>query len=360
MPENAIRIGVAGLGRAGVQMHLAELEARPSQYIISAGCDILPDRVAEFQKRFPGAKGYADEDAMFADPDIEMVAIAVPSRLHVALARKALAAGKIVFLEKPFALSEEGLARLREADMAYPGRLFLRHNRRFEACYNHVFELMQKGVAGDVFEVKLRRHRHRYRDDWQTRLDCGGGQLNNWGPHLIDQSLHLLESDTASIWSDMRRIAARGDAEDHIKIIFRGTNGRVVDMEISDAVTSGEPVISVYGTRGTIISQDERTLKIRHLPEGFVIPPEQSRKEAPPLTGPNVYSMIPEPEWIEEEIPVKPADGFDMNDIYSHLYRAVREGVPFPVKNEEGFRTVETTLKIRAQHPEFTAAGDLF
>lgn len=360
MEQKPIRIGLAGLGRAGVNMHLAELEARPSQFCIAAGCDVIPERVADFKKRFPEAAGYADADEMFADPGLEMVALAMPSRLHVDMARRALAAGKMVFLEKPFALSEEGLRRLREADSAFPGKLFLRHNRRFEACYNHVFEIMRSGQIGEVFEIKLRRLRHRFRDDWQTRLDCGGGQLNNWGPHLIDQSLHLLESDVESIWSDMKRIAARGDAEDHIKIVFRGTNGRIVDMEISDAATTDEPVISVYGSRGSILSRDERTLRIRRLPESFVIPPDGARLETPPLFGPHVYSMHPDPKWIEEEIPVSPANGYEMSDIYSHLYRAVRGGVPFPVKNEEGFRTVETTLRIRARHPEFTSAPDLF
>lgn len=358
LKHGAIRVGLVGLGRAGVQMHLSELDSMPDLFTLVAGCDVDPARTGDFQKRYPSATAYQNADDLFADPDVELVSIAVPSRLHVSMACRALAAGKTVFLEKPFALSQEGLDRLREADGRYPGKLFLRHNRRFEACYNHILELMDSGIAGEIREIKLRRLRHRFRDDWQTRLDCGGGQLNNWGPHLIDQSLHLLQSDLAFCWSDLKCIAARGDAEDHIKIIFKGKNGRVIDLEISDAVPVNEPVISVYGTRGTLFSKDECTIIMRVLDPSFPIPPAVSRTETPPIFGKGVYSVAPEPVWMEKEIPVAPSNHFEMTDIYRHLYRAIRENVPFPVKNEEGFRTVSVTLAIRAEHPEFASAGD--
>ena len=359
MQNNRIKTGLIGLGRAGVQMHLHELDRFASLFQLTACCDVLPDRVENVRSRYPDAAGYTDPDAFFADPDVELVCIATPSRLHVQFARKALEAGKIVFLEKPFALSEAGLEQLRQLDKMYPGKLYLRHNRRFEACYNHVMELMATGIIGSVTEVKLRRLRHRFRDDWQTRLDCGGGQLNNWAPHLIDQSLHLLGSELESVWSDMRRVAARGDAEDHIKLLFRGRNGRIIDLEISDGVPVGEPVITVYGTRGMLVSRDERTIAMTYLDPATDVPPDGARLESPPISGPHVYTVAPEPVWIEKEIPVAPANGYSMDDIYRYLYDAIRDGVPFPVKNEEGFQVVAVTLDIRKKHPEFTAADDL-
>ena len=358
--KDKIKVGLIGLGRVGMQMHLYELERFADMFELAACCDVLKDRVDDVLKRYPAAHGYTEAEALIADPDVELVTIAVPSRLHVMMAEKALAAGKIVFLEKPFALSMEGLARLRKLDEQYPGKLFLRHNRRFEACYNHILDIMKSGVLGDVYEIKLRRLRHRFRDDWQTRLDCGGGQLYNWGPHLIDQALQFLEGDVESVFSDMKVIAARGDAEDHIKLVFRGVNGRVVDVEISDAVPIlNEPVATVYGTRGVLISQDEQTLDLQYLAPDFPIPPAVSRPEAPPIWGDGVYSTAPEPVWVRESIPVAPANGYDLHAIYKYLFLAIRENTPFPVRNSEGFRNTEMMLKIKAAHPAFTGAGDL-
>lgn len=358
--KEKVRVGLIGLGRVGIQMHLYELDRFADMFELAACCDVLEDRVAAVKERYPAVHGYTDAEALIADPEVELVTIAVPSRLHVMMAEQALAAGKIVFLEKPFALSMEGLARLRKLDELYPGKLFLRHNRRFEACYNHILDVMKSGVLGDVYEIKLRRLRHRFRDDWQTRLDCGGGQLYNWGPHLIDQALQFLDGDVESVFSDMKVIAARGDAEDHIKLVFRGVNGRVVDVEISDAVPiQNEPVATVYGTRGVLISQDERTLDLQYLAPDFPIPPAVSRLDAPPISGGGVYSTAPDPVWVKESIPVAPANGFDLNSIYKYLYLAIRENLPFPVKNTEGFRNTEMMLKIKAAHPAFTGAGDL-
>ncbi len=359
MSEKRLKTGLIGLGRAGVQMHLTELQKFRELYQITAVCDILPERVAEVCKDIPEAVPYTDPDMFFAHSDMDLVAIATPSQVHAAMTKRALEAGKIVFLEKPFALSHAGLEELERLDRRFPGKLFLRHNRRFEACFNHIMEVIASGRIGEVTEVKLRRLRHRFRDDWQTRLDCGGGQLNNWGPHLIDQALQFLEGDAVSVWSDLKRIAARGDAEDHIKLVFRGGDGRIVDVEISDAVAHGEPVATVYGTRGMLLSENEQTLKILSLPEDYIVPDSGARLAPPPIYGPDVYSTIPDPVWQTEEIPVAPANGFRMDDIYLYLHRAICRNIPFPVKNHEGFSVVRTTLKIREQHPEFHAAGDL-
>ncbi len=356
-----INIGIIGLGRAGVQMHLPELRKFSGYYQVSAVCDILPERVADAVKAFPDAVPYTDPDAFFADKNTEMVAIVTPSRLHVKMTEQALKAGKTVFLEKPFALSEAGLEKLEMLDKQFPGKLYLRHNRRFEACFNHVMELIQSYRIGDVTEVKMRRLRHRFRDDWQTMLAHGGGQLNNWGPHLVDQALQMIggRKNLRSVWSDLKRIAARGDAEDHIKLVFQGMDGRIADVEISDAVPCGEPVITVYGTRGMIVSNDERTLRILSLSPDYALPESGARAEAPPVAGPHVYSTLADPDWQTEEIPVAPANGCDMNDIYSWLYQAVCGIRPFPVKNQEGFDVVRTTLEIRSRHPEFTSAEDI-
>lgn len=359
MNYSPISVGLIGLGRAGVQMHLSELDRFSAQFTVAAACDVLPERVADFAQRYPDAKAYNNDDDLINDPDVELVSIVAPSRLHVKLTRQALAAGKIVFLEKPFALSQAGLEELEQLDRAYPGKLYVRHNRRFEACFNHIKEVIASGILGEVFEIKLRRLRHRFRDDWQTRLDHGGGQLNNWGPHLIDQSLQFLDYQVESVWSDLKQRAALGDAEDHIKLVFRGKNGAIVDVEISDAVPQSEPVATVYGTRGSLVSVDERTLNLCYLPADHVLPCHEARTEAPPIYGHGVYSTADNPAWSREEIPVAPANQFDMNDIYTYLYAAIREGKPFPVKNEEGFAVVRTTLAIRAAHPRFASAGDI-
>lgn len=64
--------------------------------------------------------------------------------------------------------------------------LYLRHNRRVESGFEKVNEIIDSGVLGDVFSIKLTRNGYSRRCDWQTISEFGGGQLLNWGPHIVD------------------------------------------------------------------------------------------------------------------------------------------------------------------------------
>lgn len=358
MAKSPIRIGIWGLGRAGWGMHTEEIDRYKDEAKVVAGCDVLPERTAKLKERYPDCKVYTDAEAFLADPDIEVVAVAVRSPQHIDYALRALNAGKIVFLEKPVGLSSEGLVKLEAALAAHPGKLFFRHNRRLEAAFNHIREIIDSGILGNVYEIKLCRHNFAYREDWQAILECGGGQLNNWGPHLIDHALRLLDSPVADIWSDLKNINGLGDAEDTVKVIFRGENGRLIDVEISGGVALPAPVYAVYGDRGALICEDEQDIRLRYLAPESRRPSHKASAETPPLNG--SFQGKFEQKWIRKTIMVEPSNGYTVSDIYHHLYLALRENVPFLIKSEEALAVVRTTEAIKKQNPAFRQKLDEF
>lgn len=344
-----IKVGIWGLGRAGTTMHIPELKKFPDLFQVVAGCDIIPEREKHLHDSFPDAFFTTDGNEFLQYKEMDMVSIAIRSQEHVEYTRLALEAGKIVFLEKPFGLSEADADELEKLDAQYPGKIYFRHNRRFESAFHHIREIMAKGLLGNIYEIKLCRHRFQFRNDWQTMLECGGGQLNNWGPHLIDHSLRLLDSPLKEVWADMKRVTALGSAEDHIKIIFKGENGRLIDLEISDGITIPGPVYFIAGTRGTLLCEDESQLRMKYLDPAWKMPPLGADPGTPAIgCG---YGGEIKPQWIEECIPVAPADGANMQDIYGRVYAAVRDGVPFPVTIAEAMEVVRTTAKIRKMCP---------
>jgi predicted dehydrogenase len=143
----------------------------------------------------------------------------------------------------------------------------------------------------------------------------------------------------------MRKIAASGDAEDHVKAIIRGENNVTVDIEISAGAALPGQVYAVYGTKGALTAMDEKTLKLRYLDLEKTLPPQEASRETPALDA--GFSNSKNLVWIEKEIPVAPASGATLKDIYKHIYLAIREGVPFPVKNAEAFEVARVTQMIR-------------
>ena len=343
---NKIKVGIVGIGRAGWGMHRPELGQWPELFEIVAACDIIPERVKTMQDQFPGLHGYGDLRELVTDPKVELVTIATRSIDHIPHALLALAAGKYVMVEKPVGRSLDDVEKLEKAVAKYPGKIFFRHNRRFEPAFQHVREIIASGILGEVFEVKLCRHDYQRRNDWQSLIACGGGQLNNWGPHLVDHGLRLLESPLTDLWSDLKLVAAVGDAEDHLKIIMRGANGRVIDIEISGGVTIPSPVYAVYGTRGTLICKDEQDIKLKYIEPGFLPEPLTADPGTPPFVG--AFGNPEVIKWRRQTIMVEPAAACDTPDIWKHLYAAIREKTPFPITPEEALEVVKVIARIKA------------
>ncbi len=333
-----IKTGIWGLGRAGHMMHFGELARFPEQFILYAGCDIDAERRAEAVKDAPQIKIYEDPEEFLKDPEIELINIATRSPDHTAHAIRAAEAGKYVMVEKPIACSYEEALKLKEASERFPGKIFIRHNRRFEPAFEHIREIIQTGKLGEIFEVKLCRHDFQWRKDWQTIIACGGGQLLNWGPHIVDHALRFLESPVKEIWSDLKLVAARGDAEDHLKIILKGENNRVVDLEISGGCPIADPVYVIRGSRGSLVCHDEQKLILCYMDPAQSIPETKADPGNPPLRG--GFGGQEAPVWIREEIPVAPSTGDYIERIWEYLYRSIRCGEPYPITIEEAVEVV--------------------
>jgi scyllo-inositol 2-dehydrogenase (NADP+) len=326
-----IQVGIAGLGRAGAGMHLKELASRAKKFQIVAVCDVIKARREGIAERC-GCKAHAKIEDLIADPAVELVDIATRSPEHAEQAIQALRAGKTVFLEKPICLSHSEAKKIQAAAAKSKGAIYFRHNRRFEAAFNHIRQIIASGVLGEVYEIKLRRNSYKRRDDWQTLIRCGGGQLLNWGPHVIDHALQLLESPVAEMWSDLKRVAAVGDAEDHVRIILKGENERVVDLEISGGAAIKEPEYIVSGAKGALICQGKE-IRLRYLDPKKKLSRRRAKSGAPPVHG--GFGAKEDLDWIEKTIPVKPKPKVAPDCIWDSLYGAMRQGKPFPVTTDE-------------------------
>ncbi len=350
-----IKFGVCGLGRFGLE-HCRYFSQEPEHYQVVALCDIDAERAEAVAADF-GGHAYSEYADFLANSELELVIIATRSLDHAKHAEQALLAGKTVLLEKPIGVTAADYQLLLQLDKAYPGKLYFGHNHRFEPAFENTRAIIAAGLLGAVQVVKLSKH-HDFmrRNDWQMRLDCGGGQLSVWAPHLLDQGLQLLGAPVRDVWSYLRRVLTPGDADDHVRIMLEAENGVVAELEISNFVAIAGPYCTIYGDRGTLIyDQAQKEIRLKYLDPAFQWPEATASEGAD-----RRFAADENLPWIEEIRAVTPSRNMWEQvevELARHLFEAICNGIPFPVKNSEGLEVVRITEIVKQQNPQFKWIG---
>ncbi len=342
-----LNVGVVGVGRIGAN-HAEEIGSFPELFQWVACADHAPDRLRDVPENLKDAAKYTSLEEMLRHPGLDMVTIGTRHPDHVPMALQILEAGKIAVVEKPVATSVAEYDLLLEAAKKHPHKLFLRHNRRFEPEFVKAMELMNSGLIGDVQVVKLCRScGFCRRNDWMTMTEFYGGLLTNWGPHLIDQALQFLASPVTDLWADVRRIVSIGDGDDYFKILLKGANGRLADVEVTGGNLLNPPrEIEIIGNRGSIYAENGR-IHAKYLDPCVELKDLKPHPENPPKKYGNfdekLYVVHAEYQMHNR---YGGPDYFEPRVLWEHLYREVTEGIPSPITLEQGREVVRITEEI--------------
>jgi scyllo-inositol 2-dehydrogenase (NADP+) len=339
--KNAVRVGLCGIGRAGFGMVRRGLEKLPHIRVV-AGFDLLEERTRQLQE-ICGSRAYSSYEEFLADEEVELVIVATRSHEHVPMAIEAMKAGKDVLVEKPMALDVAGADKLIAAARKLKRRLFVRHNRRFDIPFLQAMEIAHSGKIGKLFAVQLRQGSYQRRSDWQTLRKFGGGQLLNWGPHLVDWGCQFIGGKAIDVWADLKLIAATGDAEDHVKLMMRGATGVVVDIEISGAAAISQPPWILMGTAGTLVIDAKNECHLKYFDQKQ-LPRLRASDQTPAHPGPSNGAEI---QWKEEHFPAKPAQ---VPNFWIELYDSLRKKKPFPITLEQARENMRIISLAKKRH----------
>jgi predicted dehydrogenase len=339
------RVGLIGFGYAGRTFH-APLIAATEGIAIVAVASSRPDEVRSVlgDVAVSGAP-----EALIARDDIDLVIVASPNDSHAPLALAALAAGKHVVVEKPFALSLEEARSVADAAERAGRMLAVFHNRRWDGDFLSVKAAIARGEVGEVvhFESHFDRFRPMVRDRWRERGVPGGGIWYDLGPHLIDQALQLFGLPQA-IEASLAVLRPGGQADDWAHAILHYPKRRVI-LQASMLVAGGSARFTVHGTAGTLVKNGA------------------DRQESQLLAG-----MVPgAPGWGEDDDPLVLYDGEgsrslavqpgDQRAFYRGIVAAIRGTAPNPVPPaqalsvmsliEAGMRSSEERRTISMSNP---------
>lgn len=347
--RSPIRTAVAGLGRAGWDIHVRAIRGR-RDFVLTDVIEPEAARRKEAQSEF-GCRAYTDYRKFLREADTELVVIATQSQDHARQSIQALRAGFHVLCEKPMAVNLREADRvIKEADRVIKEaekrkNLFTVHqSARFSPELIHIQKVIKSGKLGKVFQIKRYAHVYARRNDWQTLRKYGGGLLNNNGVHSVDQVCQLLDSPVKDVFGDLQQIINPGDADDHFKIVIRAESGVMIDVESSYACALPLPNWVIMGSRGTLMSDGEtstlRYTKARKLPKMEAIDSH--------MVATRKYGSGEAIEFKEETMPSaeQPKRNF-----YDYLYDSIRKGKPLFVTPE----SVRQTMYVLHQARKGTA-----
>jgi UDP-N-acetyl-2-amino-2-deoxyglucuronate dehydrogenase len=328
--SDAIGYGVIGAGLVGPTHAAAAARAPGSQLI--AVCDLMAER-AEAVAEQHGAIPLTEVDALLDRKDIQIVSICLPTRLHLEVAERAVAAGKHIVVEKPLELSLERADRLLAAAKAKGVQVAAIFNRRYIPALKATKRAVEEGLLGDLLVADMYYKSYRtqeYYDDsgWRgTWEQEGGAALINQGIHGVDL-LRWIAGPVARIFGYTDHLRRDIEADDTTAAVARYANGAFGVMQ---AMTSIEPRLpdrlEYHGTKGTIQLSNYRI-------STWVVPGAESWPEAV------------EAEEREMLASTRSLETAGHHAQIAEIVAAIRSGRPPAVTGEEGRRSLEVVLAI--------------
>lgn len=324
-----ITIAYIGFGVSVREYHIPYVEDREDirvKYVFRRQEDIAA--FAEYEPFYPEITFTTDLDQVLTDCEVDLVVVNAPDAFHVPYTKQILNAGKHALVEKPFAPTaaeaREVFALAKEKGLiCMPNQ-----NRRFDADFLAVKEVMESGKLGDL--VRLESHYDYFKTNgWYDHL----GTLYNLAVHTIDQVISLLGMPDKTHF-DVRSIHHPGVGDDYYDLEFYYGNAKA-SVNTSMCVMIDYPRFTLHGTNGS-----------------FTLPPVIHNSGKKKVVGRHKINTAPasEDRWgtlvyrndngetVTEKVSV---DCAHYERVYDNLVAAIETGAPKVIRDEEVVRVLE-------------------
>ncbi|MEU4488884.1 bi-domain-containing oxidoreductase [Streptomyces purpurascens] len=307
-----VRLAFIGAGNYAASMLLPHLAGREGVEL-STVVTTTALSAANAQRKFGFAEATTDLDAVLGDKSVDAVFVVTRHSSHAELTRRALLAGKAVFVEKPLALTEDELADVLAAvEESGNDRLQVGFNRRFAPLLQEARKRFgaRTGPASLRYLVNAGRLQH---GSWYLQQGTEGSRFAGEGGHFIDTASWLLEADPESVYA-----VATSGGED-LQVVLRYPDGSTATISY---VTTGAPG---FPKETLDLVADGKVLRL----DDFVRATVHGRKR-----------------WVSSRLPKARDKG--QNAELAAFVKAVRTGGPMPVPLESLVATTSATLAVRA------------
>jgi predicted dehydrogenase len=364
-PMTSLRAGIVGTGFIG-PAHIEALKRLGVQ--VTAIVDNDRAKVVADKWGIPYPITDLDHKKLVTHPEVDVVHIASPNKLHAEHAADALKAGKHVICEKPLAMTSRETAQLVRLAASRPRQIFaVNYNLRFYPAVLQLRAAIQRGDLGTVFHAN-----GSYFQDWLLKdtdynwrlLPREGGALravSDVGTHWMDAASFVLGASVSEVFAQLETIHkkrrrpigevqtyARASAdlkyesypvetEDYAAVLLKWSNGVFGSLNVSQVAAGRKNSLrlEVYGSRKSAWWNSEEPNVLHYGSRDGAN--EESHRGAPGFSE-DVAGFTDYPAGHAEGFP----DAFKMNcrAIYTAIASGSRNGCLFATV-EDGHHEVK-------------------
>src|SRR3954468_14050794 len=180
-----VKVGIVG-SRFQADCIAGAVKANPEVAQLIAVASPTKGNAAAFAKRHGAAHAYTDYRELLRNPDVELISITAPNRLHAQISIDAAKAGKHVVCEKPLCITLEEADAMIDACKKAGVLLLYAEELFFAPKYVKAKQMADEGAFGRVHLVKQGEKHSGPHSSWFWDVaQSGGGALMDLGCHGI-------------------------------------------------------------------------------------------------------------------------------------------------------------------------------
>lgn len=275
MGKKILNVGMLGFGSMGkthsyainnLKFYMTDL---PFDVKLCGVCTTSIEKSHSVCNKYGFEIGTANEDDLISNPDIDIIDVCTPNIYHYDTLKKAIAAGKHIYCEKPLCISSSQANEI--ANLAKnTGKIHnIVFNNRFLAPIMRAKQIIAENRLGRILSFNA-SYLHSSavltskNAGWKQNKDiCGGGVLFDLGSHVIDLIYHLCgefdEVNTLTQIAYEQRAGMDGslwktNADEAFYMLARLKNGACGTISASKvAVGANDDIIlDIYGEKGSL------------------------------------------------------------------------------------------------------------
>jgi predicted dehydrogenase len=235
---NVVMIGHGFIGKvhSNAFQQVAHFFPIPYQLNLSVVCGRDRTKLEAMAAQWTWQQIETDWRKVVERPDIHITDIAVPNALHAPIAIAAAEAGKIVFCEKPLAVSVDEAEKMAEAARHRPNLVWFNYRRVPAVAFAK--RLLDEGRLGEIYHYRAWYLNQSGNDPsksstWRyKRAEAGSGAVGDLLSHAIDLALYL-NGPIAELSAATHTFIEGRDVDDAAFLMVRFANGSVGSFEAS-------------------------------------------------------------------------------------------------------------------------------